>query len=189
MRRLTLGTLILLVGCSAPAPSAPASPTAQPTTRVGLAEAAAAAGVDADQLLDVGGTLVAPRLNGPVLELVRIGQGEDGAWQATVLVELPSLASFDDVVPDRTENFVTCPANSGGGAHRFVIGETTTYSEMRLEGLPSVGGHVTDGTYLIAITAAPPSDNWEVLGDGQRMSSGSATVFPAASQGDGCVAH
>lgn len=188
MRRLTVGTLILLIGCSAPAPSEPASPSAQPTTRDRLAEAAAAAGLDVDQLLDVGGTLVAPRLKGQVLGLVRIAQGENGAWHTTVLVELPSLASFDDVIPDRTENFVTCPPHRGEIAQRFLIGETTTYSEMQLAGLPSLGGHVTDGTYLIAITADPPSGSWELLGDGQRISSGSVSVFPTVSQ-VGCVTH
>lgn len=187
MRALIVGTLILLVGCSTPAPSESASQSSPPTTGDSLAEAAAAASVDVDQLIDISGTLVAPRLSGQVLELVRITRVEEEAWQATV-AELPALASFDDAAPDRTDNFVTCSAEPGEPAQSLIVGETT-YSEMRLEEVPSLGGHVADGTYLIAITAEAPAGKWELLGDGQRISSGSATVVPGVSQGDGCVTH
>jgi hypothetical protein len=89
-------------------------------------------------------------------------------------------------------NAAVCPAGSGLARTRYLFGQETNERTLELGGVPSVGGAVTDGTYVFAIAGESfdASTRWEISDEsGDLVSDGDGTWFasPPSSSPDTCA--
>lgn len=200
---VALAATLTIAGCDASTPvridsTAPldtpgptTAATAQPSHAALRNQAAAALGIDVDQLVLVEDGFVAARFRVDTeLELVWIGP-VDGALQDRLLAALPERRAG----PSQSLGSVyaaVCPPGLGLVRSRFLFGQETSTRRLDLSGLAAVGGDVIDGTYVFAI--ADPSDgstNWSVKDStGRELSNGpvswlTSTTAPAG--GDACA--
>lgn len=204
MPRRTLPLIaVAVLACGGPAPvpspsqpSAVEAPSAEPTQPPHAAfrdMAAERLDVLPDQLLLVEDGFVTARFredDDGTLQLVWIGPaGESLDERLLAEVAEPRSGPTQSTL---SVNAAVCPAGSGLARTRYLFGQETNERTLELGGVPSVGGAVTDGTYVFAIAGESfdASTRWEISDEsGDLVSDGDGTWFasPPSSSPDTCA--
>lgn len=204
MPRRTLPLMVMLVlACGGPAPvpspsqpSAVEDPSAEPTQPPHAAfrdTAAETLGVLPDQLLLVEDGFVTARFRDDddgTLQLVWIGPvGDD--LEERLLAEVAEPRS-GPTQSTGSVNAAVCPADTGLARTRYLFGQETNHRALELGDVPSVGGAVTDGTYVFAIAgdSFDASARWQISDEsGDLVADGDGTWFtaPPSSSPDTCA--
>ncbi|MDQ3553113.1 MAG: hypothetical protein M3395_01705 [Chloroflexota bacterium] len=147
-------------------------------------------GVEPDQLLLVEDGFVTARFRDDddgTLQLVWIGPVA-GDLEERVLAEVAEPRSGSTL----SVNAAVCPADAGLARTRYLFGQETNHRTLELGDVPSVGGAVTDGTYVFAIAGESfdASARWEISDEsGDFVADGDGTWFasPPSSSPDTCA--
>ena len=114
------------------------------------------AGVDERAVLGTNGGAVASRWRDGRVELLRASRGQD--WTITVVdsVEAPR--------PSRSAasamGAITCVDNAERPSFVFGMLTGTPESHLRMHGVDGIGGELSDGTFVFAVTALPGAPFW-----------------------------
>ncbi len=174
---VTTAILVVIAGCSAPAPN-------EPTATASVAEsdreaAATSAGLSADQLVPLDDGFVAASFDaGSSLQLIWVRPGAQG-FETSVLVTL------DEQRAEGTSRIsthpVSCAADVGLTRTRFIVGQATEHDALQMSGLPAVGGQVVDDAYVFAIDPTASSAGWSLQSaDGQQVATADPSWFTSS---------
>lgn len=172
--------VVLVTGCSTPAPTA--MPTSSAVPSIDASPAAAVAGLPAEQLVAIEEGFVAAHFDAAgALQLLWI-RPTGGSFEPVILATIDEQRVTD--TSRISTNPVVCPTDAGLTRTRFVVGQATDHDVLQMTGAAAAGGRVANGAYVFAIRSDAGNTTWSLLGQGGEQVASADPAWLTAAPGE-----